>query len=48
MAMAGYSGGGMATAWAAALAPDYAPELDIAVMTWLEGRFRGDPAPSNC
>ncbi|MGW5749651.1 lipase family protein [Nocardia rhamnosiphila] len=30
VAMAGYSGGGMATAWAAALAPDYAPELDIA------------------
>ncbi|MFD0365009.1 lipase family protein [Nocardia sp. GCM10030253] len=30
IAMAGYSGGGMATAWAAALAPRYAPELDIA------------------
>ncbi|MFF2083202.1 lipase family protein [Nocardia sp. NPDC058176] len=30
VAMAGYSGGGMATAWAAALQPDYAPELDIA------------------
>ncbi|MET7771477.1 lipase family protein [Nocardia sp. NPDC005366] len=29
VAMAGYSGGGMATAWAAALAPTYAPELDI-------------------
>ncbi|WP_280276443.1 lipase family protein [Nocardia wallacei] len=28
--MAGYSGGGMATAWAAALAPKYAPELKIA------------------
>ncbi|MFC8045529.1 lipase family protein [Nocardia sp. NPDC057353] len=28
--MAGYSGGGMATAWAAALAPRYAPELAIA------------------
>ncbi|NMN96531.1 lipase family protein [Antrihabitans stalactiti] len=28
--MAGYSGGGMATAWAAALAPTYAPELNIA------------------
>ncbi|NDZ93223.1 lipase [Streptomyces sp. SID6673] len=27
--MAGYSGGGMATAWAAALAPKYAPELNI-------------------
>jgi hypothetical protein len=27
--MVGYSGGGMATAWAAALAPRYAPELDI-------------------
>ncbi|WP_371830415.1 lipase family protein [Antrihabitans cavernicola] len=29
VAMAGYSGGGMATAWAAALAPTYAPELNI-------------------
>ncbi|QIS10545.1 lipase [Nocardia arthritidis] len=29
MAMLGYSGGGMATAWAAALAPTYAPELPI-------------------
>ncbi|WP_280267016.1 lipase family protein [Nocardia wallacei] len=28
--MAGYSGGGMATAWAAALAPTYAPDLRIA------------------
>lgn len=26
----GYSGGGMATAWAAELAPDYAPELPLA------------------
>ena len=26
----GYSGGGMATSWAAALAPEYAPELEIA------------------
>lgn len=30
VAMVGYSGGGMATAWAAALQPKYAPELDIA------------------
>ncbi|MGW5382129.1 lipase family protein [Nocardia sp. NPDC003963] len=30
VAMAGYSGGGMATAWAAALAPEYAPDLEIA------------------
>lgn len=30
IAMAGYSGGGMATAFAAAMAPQYAPELDIA------------------
>ncbi|WP_407670526.1 lipase family protein [Nocardia suismassiliense] len=30
VSMVGYSGGGMATAWAAALAPKYAPELDIA------------------
>ncbi len=30
VAMAGYSGGGMATAWAAALQPTYAPELNIA------------------
>lgn len=29
VALAGYSGGGMATAWAAALAPKYAPELNI-------------------
>ncbi|QCQ91127.1 lipase [Rhodococcus sp. SGAir0479] len=29
VAMAGYSGGGMATAFAAALAPTYAPELNI-------------------
>lgn len=28
--MAGYSGGGMATAMAAAIAPTYAPELDLA------------------
>ncbi|MBF6327827.1 lipase family protein [Nocardia transvalensis] len=28
--LAGYSGGGMATAWAAALAPKYAPELRLA------------------
>ncbi|EME23155.1 lipase family protein [Rhodococcus triatomae] len=27
--LGGYSGGGMATSWAAALAPTYAPELDI-------------------
>ncbi|MGW0019321.1 lipase family protein [Rhodococcus sp. NPDC003382] len=27
--LAGYSGGGMATGWAAALAPTYAPELNI-------------------
>lgn len=29
VALGGYSGGGMATAWAAALAPTYAPEIDI-------------------
>src|SRR6476661_3068640 len=29
VALAGYSGGGMASAWAAALAPSYAPELNI-------------------
>ncbi|MCZ4277581.1 lipase family protein [Rhodococcoides yunnanense] len=29
VALAGYSGGGMATAWAAALHNDYAPELNI-------------------
>ncbi|MFZ2175514.1 MAG: lipase family protein [Rhodococcus sp. (in: high G+C Gram-positive bacteria)] len=29
VALAGYSGGGMASAWAAALAPTYAPELNI-------------------
>lgn len=30
VALAGYSGGGMATGFAAAMAPDYAPELPIA------------------
>ncbi|QIS04024.1 lipase [Nocardia brasiliensis] len=29
-ALVGYSGGGMATAWASALAPTYAPELELA------------------
>lgn len=29
VAIAGYSGGGMATAWAAALAPSYAPEVNL-------------------
>lgn len=29
VALAGYSGGGMASAWAAALAPSYAPELKL-------------------
>jgi hypothetical protein len=28
--LAGYSGGGMATAWAAAMQPSYAPELELA------------------
>ena len=32
VALAGYSGGGMASAWAAALAPTYAPELKLAVV----------------
>jgi hypothetical protein len=32
VALAGYSRGGMASAWAAALAPSYAPELDIAAV----------------
>lgn len=32
VALAGYSGGGMASAWAAALAPSYAPELDLAAV----------------
>ncbi len=30
--MWGYSGGGLATSWAAELQPDYAPELDIAAV----------------
>ncbi|WP_420845274.1 lipase family protein [Nocardia arizonensis] len=30
VALAGYSGGGMATAWAAAMQPSYAPELKLA------------------
>ncbi|MEV4126466.1 lipase family protein [Nocardia sp. NPDC049707] len=53
--MAGYSGGGMATAFAAAMAPTYAPELDIAgaaiggvpmnLVTMLEGvSFNPHPA----
>ncbi len=29
VALAGYSGGGMATAWAAAMQPEYAPELKL-------------------
>ncbi|MFC8043999.1 lipase family protein [Nocardia sp. NPDC057353] len=29
VALAGYSGGGMATAWAAAMQPSYAPELEL-------------------
>ena len=33
----GYSGGGLATAWAAEMAPEYAPELDIV------GAFLGSP-----
>ncbi len=32
VALAGYSGGGMASAWAAALAPTYAPELELAAV----------------
>lgn len=32
VAIAGYSGGGMATAWAAALQPSYAPDLKIAAV----------------
>lgn len=32
VALAGYSGGGMATAWAAALAPEYAPDLSESIV----------------
>ncbi|WP_188829533.1 lipase family protein [Nocardia camponoti] len=32
VALAGYSGGGMATAWAGALAPTYAPDLKLAAV----------------
>lgn len=32
VALAGYSGGGMATAWAGALQPTYAPELELAAV----------------
>ncbi|KAF0848967.1 lipase family protein [Nocardia caishijiensis] len=32
VALAGYSGGGMATAWAGALQPEYAPELKLAAV----------------
>lgn len=35
--LAGYSGGGMATAWAAALAPEYAPDLDEVIVGAAQG-----------
>lgn len=38
----GYSGGGLATSWAAELAPEYAPELDLAGVVL--GSPVGDPA----
>lgn len=54
--LAGYSGGGMATAWAAALAPTYAPDLDIAgaayggvpmnLLTMAEGLGYSTPHPA--
>ncbi|WP_246023203.1 lipase family protein [Nocardia yunnanensis] len=42
MGLWGYSGGGLATAWAAEVARDYAPELDIAGA--VAGSPVGDPA----
>jgi len=36
----GYSGGAIATGWAAALARDYAPEVDVAQVREPEGPWR--------
>lgn len=54
VAMAGYSGGAMATSWASALAPEYAPDLNIVGsayggtpmdLTWMAESLGYDPHP---
>ncbi|MEV7603412.1 lipase family protein [Kitasatospora sp. NPDC089797] len=40
----GYSGGAIATAWAAALAPGYAPEVNARLVGYTEGGLLVDPA----
>lgn len=43
-ALEGYSGGAIATAWAAALAPAYAPDVDRDLVGFAEGGLLVDPA----
>lgn len=42
--LAGYSGGAIATHWAAALAPSYAPDVDKRLVGYAEGGLLVDPA----
>ncbi|WP_406140137.1 lipase family protein [Streptomyces sp. NBC_01089] len=42
--LAGYSGGAIATHWAAALAPSYAPDVDKRLVGFAEGGLLVDPA----
>ncbi|MFD5142629.1 lipase family protein [Streptomyces sp. NPDC058401] len=42
--LAGYSGGAIATHWAAALAPGYAPDVDRRLVGYAEGGLLVDPA----
>lgn len=42
--LAGYSGGAIATHWAAALAPSYAPDVDSRLVGYAEGGLLVDPA----
>ncbi|WP_263166801.1 lipase family protein [Streptomyces sp. SCSIO ZS0520] len=42
--LAGYSGGAIATNWAAALAPAYAPEVDKKLVGFTEGGILANPA----
>ncbi|NEB74785.1 triacylglycerol lipase [Streptomyces sp. SID14478] len=44
VAMAGYSGGAIATHWAAALAPSYAPDVNKRLVGFAEGGLLVDPA----
>lgn len=43
----GYSGGAVASAWAAALAPGYAPEVNARLVGYAEGGLLVDPAHIN-